>query len=196
MPYKAMNEKAVIVTAPSGAGKTTIVKHLLGIINLKLVFSISACTRPVRKGEVNGRDYHFISVEQFKNMIDEGAFVEWEEVYKNSYYGTLKSEVERIWNMNHHLLFDVDVMGGVNLKSKFGENALAIFVMPPSMEVLKQRLEQRGTESDEKIKNRINKASLELKFAKKFDVIVLNDDLQKTLEETEKLVTDFLKQSS
>ena len=191
-----MTGKAVIITAPSGAGKTTIVKHLLGISNLKLAFSISACTRPIREGEINGREYQFMTINQFKSMIDEGAFLEWEEVYKNSYYGTLKSEVARIWRMDHHVLFDVDVMGGVNLKSLFGESALAIFIMPPSIEVLKQRLEKRGTESEEKIRNRINKASLELKFAKKFDVTVLNDDLEKALKETEELVADFLKQSS
>jgi guanylate kinase len=115
-----MTGKVVIVSAPSGAGKTTVVKHLLGISNLKLDFSISACTRPVRAGEVHGRDYYFITVDRFKNMIDEGAFLEWEEVYKNNYYGTLKSEVERIWKTDHHVLFDVDVMGGINLKNRFG----------------------------------------------------------------------------
>jgi guanylate kinase len=196
MFYEHMNGKVIIITAPSGAGKTTIVKHLLGIKNLKLDFSISACTRPIREGEVNGRDYHFITVDRFKSMIDDDAFVEWEEVYKNSYYGTLKTEVKRIWKKNYHVLFDVDVMGGVNLKHKFGEKALAIFVMPPSIEVLKQRLEQRGTESEEKIRNRINKASLELKFSKKFDVTVLNDHLAKSLKEIEKLVAGFLNQSS
>lgn len=191
-----MTGKVVIISAPSGAGKTTIVKHLLGISELKLAFSVSACTRPMRDGEVNGRDYHFMSVDRFKGMIDDNAFVEWEEVYKNNYYGTLKSEVERIWKTNHHVLFDVDVMGGVNLKSKFGKNALAIFVMPPSIEVLKQRLEIRGTETEEKIRNRINKASLELKFAKKFDITILNDDLTQALDESEKQVADFLNQSA
>jgi guanylate kinase len=188
-----MTGKAVIISAPSGAGKTTIVKHLLGIRELKLAFSISACTRPAREGEKDGRDYHFLEVGSFKSMIDEGAFVEWEEVYKNSYYGTLKSEVDRIWKMDHHVLFDVDVMGGINLKSKFGENAFSIFVMPPSIEVLKHRLEARGTESDEKIRNRINKAVLEIKYARKFDVTLVNDDLGTTLREAEKLVAGFLK---
>ena len=188
-----MTGKAVIISAPSGAGKTTIVKHLLGIRELKLAFSISACTRPAREGEKDGRDYHFLEVGSFKSMIDEGAFVEWEEVYKNSYYGTLKSEVDRIWKMDHHVLFDVDVMGGINLKNKFGENALSIFVMPPSIEVLKHRLEARGTESDEKIRNRINKAVLEIKYARKFDVTLVNDDLGTTLREAEKLVAGFLK---
>ena len=187
-----MTGKAVIISAPSGAGKTTIVKHLLGNREMKLAFSISACTRPAREGEKDGRDYYFLEVGSFKSMIDEGAFVEWEEVYKNSYYGTLKSEVERIWKMDHHVLFDVDVMGGINLKSKFGENALSIFIMPPSIEVLKHRLEARGTESDEKIRNRINKAVLEIKYARKFDVTLVNDDLASTLKETEKLVSGFL----
>lgn len=190
-----MSGKAVIISAPSGAGKTTIVKHLLGIKELKLAFSISACTRPIREGEMEGRDYYFLNVNQFKSMIDEGAFLEWEEVYKNSYYGTLKSEVERIWKMEHHVLFDVDVMGGINLKHKFGENALSVFVMPPSIEVLKQRLEARGTEPDEKIRNRLNKAALELKFARKFDVTLLNDDLAEALGEAERLVSGFLKNS-
>ena len=191
-----MSGKAVIISAPSGAGKTTIVKHLLGIKEFKLAFSISACTRPIREGEMEGRDYFFLDVDRFKSMIDEGAFVEWEEVYKNSYYGTLKSEVERIWKMDHHVLFDVDVMGGINLKNKFRENALAIFVMPPSIEILKQRLEARGTESDEKIRNRLNKAALELKFARKFDVILLNDNLAEALSEAEQLVAGFLKNTA
>jgi len=190
-----MERKVIIISAPSGAGKTTIVKHLLGIRELNLAFSISVCTRPKREGELNGRDYHFVTIDQFKDMIDEDAFIEWEEVYKNCYYGTLNTEVDRIWNMSHNVLFDVDVMGGANLKSKFGEKALAIFVMPPSIEVLKQRLELRGTESEEKIRNRINKASLELKYTKRFDVTVLNDNLEKALIETEKLVAGFLNQS-
>lgn len=193
MFYNAMSGKVIIISAPSGAGKTTIVRHLLGIAKLQLDFSVSVCTRPMRDGEVNGRDYHFISVDRFKSMIDEDAFVEWEEVYKNNFYGTLKSEVERIWKMDHHVLFDVDVMGGVNLKSKFGDKALAIYIMPPSIEALKQRLQKRGTESDEKIANRINKASLELKFSGKFDVVVVNDELPRALEEVESLVTAYLK---
>jgi guanylate kinase len=188
-----MKGKVIIISAPSGAGKTTIVRHLLGIEKFRLSFSISACTRPIREGEVEGRDYYYLSVDQFKGRIDDDSFVEWEEVYKNSYYGTLKSEVERIWNLNNNVLFDVDVMGGVNLKNKFKEDALAIFVMPPSIEILQQRLEQRGTESPEKIRNRLNKAALEIKFAKKFDHIILNDNLEVALKEVEKRVSDFLK---
>jgi guanylate kinase len=194
MSYRRMNGKAIILSAPSGAGKTTIVKHLLENKDFKLTFSISACTRPMREGEVNGRDYHFITVDEFKSKIDDGAFIEWEEVYKNCYYGTLKAEIEKIWKTGHHVLFDVDVMGGVNLKDLFGKKALAIFVIPPSIEVLQQRLESRGTETPDKIKNRINKATLEMKFARKFDVSLLNDDLPVALNEADRLVTDFLKQ--
>lgn len=191
-----MAGKVIIVSAPSGAGKTTIVKHLMGISDFKLAFSVSATTRPMREGEVNGRDYHFITADRFKAMIDDHAFIEWEEVYKNCYYGTLKSEVDRIWQNGQNVLFDVDVSGGVNLKEKYGKDALAIFIMPPSIEVLKERLERRGTESEEKIKKRINKASFEIKFARKFDVTVTNDKLPVTLEETAKLVAGFLNKTS
>lgn len=187
-----MTGKAVVISGPSGAGKSTIVKYLLSVSKLKLAFSVSACTRPIREGEINGRDYHFLTVDQFKTSIDEGAFIEWEEVYKNSYYGTLKNEVEAIWKSNHHALFDVDVMGGVNLKSKFKDNALTVFIMPPSIEVLKQRLEKRGTEPEDKIRNRINKATLELKYAKKFDVTLINNNLAEVQKEAEQLVSAFL----
>ena len=182
----------MIISAPSGAGKTTVVKHLLSRENLKLMFSISACTRPIRNGEVNGKDYYFISVDQFKTMIENNDFIEWEEVYKNSYYGTLKKEVERIWKMGNHILFDVDVMGGINLKSIFKDKALAVFIMPPSIEVLKKRLEERGTETPDKIQSRVNKAILELKFAGKFDSTIMNDDLDAALRDCENLITGFL----
>ena len=188
-----MEGKVVIISAPSGAGKTSIVKYLLGFRELNLAFSVSACTRPRREGEINGTDYYFLAVSEFKDKIDDGEFLEWEEVYKNNYYGTLRSEVSRIWSMNMHVLFDVDVMGGINLKEKFGDNALAIFIRPPSIEVLKSRLEARGTESADKIRNRVNKASLELKFARKFDVMVLNDELEKAQAEAYKIVAAFLK---
>jgi len=187
-----MKGKAVIITAPSGAGKTTIVKHLLGKKELNLAFSVSACTRPMREGEVNGKDYYFITPDMFKSKIDDDEFLEWEEVYKNYYYGTLKSEVERLWNMNYHILFDVDVMGAINLKDKFLDQALAVFIMPPSIEVLKKRLEDRGTESAEKVQKRINKAIYELKFSRKFDVTVVNDKLAEALKQTEDLVGNFL----
>jgi guanylate kinase len=188
-----MEGKAVIISAPSGAGKTTIVKHLLKIKDLNLAFSVSACTRPVREGEMHGRDYYFMTLDEFKDKIEEGEFIEWEEVYKNCYYGTLRSEVSRIWSMNRHVLFDVDVMGGINLKEKLGDQALAVFIRPPSIEVLRARLEYRRTESAEKIRNRVNKANLELKFARKFDVILLNEKLDKALTEAEILVAGFLK---
>ncbi len=188
-----MDGKVVIISAPSGAGKTTIVKHLLQIRELNLAFSVSACTRPIRPDEKDGKDYYFLTVNQFKDKIDDGEFLEWEEVYKNNYYGTLRSEVSRIWSLGKHVLFDVDVMGGINLKEKFGDNALAIFIRPPSIDILRMRLESRGTESAEKIRNRVNKASLELKFARKFDVIVLNDVLEKAPEETQRLVAGFLR---
>ncbi|MBN2764319.1 MAG: guanylate kinase, partial [Bacteroidales bacterium] len=142
-----MHGKVVVFSAPSGAGKTTIVKHLLNIKELRLEFSVSACTRPRREDEDHGRDYYFMTVDEFKSKIEENLFLEWEEVYKNSYYGTLKSEVDRIWNNGNHILFDVDVEGGVNLKQIFGEQALSVFVMPPSIEELQRRLEMRGTDS-------------------------------------------------
>jgi guanylate kinase len=184
--------KTVIITAPSGAGKTTIVRYLLGLRDLDLEFSISACTRPMREGEVNGRDYYFMSVDTFKDKIEEDEFIEWEEVYKNSYYGTLKSEVNRIWNKKHKILFDVDVMGGMTLKQIFKEDAFSLFIMPPSLDVLKQRLESRGKDSPLSLENRINKASLEIKYAPRFDKVIINDELQQTYREAELLVREFL----
>lgn len=184
--------KAVIISAPSGAGKTTVVRHLLSKKELKLSFSVSACTRNKREGETEGKDYYFLTIDQFKTMIDNKEFIEWEEVYKNNYYGTLKSEIDRIWKMNRHVLYDVDVMGGINLKNIFKENALAIFILPPSVEVLQQRLEARGSETNDKIQKRLNKARHELKYANKFDAIIVNDDLNTALKECEKLVVDFL----
>jgi guanylate kinase len=187
-----MKGKAVIITAPSGAGKTTIVKHLLGRKELNLAFSVSACTRPMRDGEIDGKDYYFMTPDLFKSKIDEDEFMEWEEVYKNCYYGTLKNEVKRLWDLNYHILFDVDVKGALSLKKIFLNKALAVFIIPPSIEVLKKRLEDRSTESAEKIQNRINKAIYELKFSRKFDVTVLNDKLAETLKQTEELVGNFL----
>lgn len=187
-----MPGKVIIISAPSGAGKTTIVNHLLSIEKFRLAFSISACTRNPRDGEVNGKDYYFISVDQFQSLIEEDAFVEWEEVYKNNYYGTLKKEVDRIWENKQVVLFDVDVVGGANLKAKYKDKALALFIMPPSLEVLEQRLRQRGTETEDKIRNRINKAKLELKYSGKFDEIIVNNDLCVALQDTEKLVEAFL----
>lgn len=184
--------KLIIFSAPSGAGKTTIVHHLRNVIP-QLAFSISACSRPMRNGEEQGVDYHFISVADFKNKIANDEFVEWEEVYKDNFYGTLRSELFRIWNSGHHAIFDVDVMGGLNLKKQFGKQALAIFIMPPSIESLEQRLKQRKTETPESIARRIGKAEKELKTANQFDVIILNDDLQQALIEAEKHVKAFIK---
>jgi len=183
--------KLIIFSAPSGAGKTTIVKHLLQQIP-KLEFSISACSRSMRVNEKNGVDYYFLSVEEFKEKIKNDEFVEWEEVYKNNFYGTLRSEVFRIWNNKHHVIFDVDVEGGLNLKTQFAERALAIFVMPPSIQSLEERLRQRETENPESIARRIGKAENELKTAGSFDKTILNDNLPKALEEAEKAVREFI----
>ena len=183
--------KAIIFSAPSGAGKTTIVKSLLAN-KLPLSFSISACSRQKRENEINGKDYYFLSIEDFKQKINEQAFIEWEEVYEDNYYGTLKSEIERIWNDKKHVVFDVDVVGGLNLKKHFGNNALAIFIQPPSMDVLIERLRNRATESEASLNKRINKAKHEMTYSPSFDSIIINDQLEKTIEVAEKKVKDFL----
>ncbi len=187
-----MSGKCIIFSAPSGSGKTTIVNHLVSIPGLHLEFSISACTRKIREGEVNGKDYYFISVDQFRTKIDENEFVEWEEVYKNHYYGTLKSEIDRIWANRNNVVFDVDVMGGINLKRQFGTNALSVFVMPPSIDELRRRLEKRATEPADKISGRIAKASFEMKYSDKFDRVLINDGLDTALKEAEKMVSEYL----
>ena len=169
--------KLIIFSAPSGAGKTTIVHHLLGKIP-ELEFSISATTRPKRGDEVHGRDYYFISKEEFLHKIAKKEFVEFEEVYTGTFYGTLRSEIERIWYQGKHVIFDIDVEGGLHLKKKFGDQALAIFVQPPSLEVLIERLTGRGTDSAEKLAERIVKAEKELRYADRFDVIQKNYDLE------------------
>ena len=185
--------KAIIFSAPSGSGKTTIVKHLLEN-NADLEFSISACTRDKRgRNEQNGEDYHFLTPEEFKSLIDENAFVEWEEVYAGNFYGTLKSEVERIWSAGHHVIFDVDVKGGLNLKQYFGDQALAIFVKAPSLEVLKERLTGRGTESADSLSRRIFKAEFEMSFESQFDVTLTNNDLETSLIEAQSLLDGFIK---
>lgn len=189
--FEPMQGKLIIFSAPSGAGKTTIVHHLLKQIP-ELQFSVSACSRPKREGEQHGADYYFLSVDEFKEKIDNDEFVEWEEVYKDNFYGTLKSEVERIWSLGRHVIFDVDVVGGLNLKKQFGEKALAVFVMPPSLEVLEERLKGRETETEESIARRMGKAEQELKTADRFDFILDNTDLQKALSEAENKVRDFL----
>jgi guanylate kinase len=186
-----MNGKLVIISAPSGAGKTTIVKYLLES-GLNLSFSVSATTRPLRGNEMDGVDYFFLSVADFRKKIDNNEFVEWEEVYKDLFYGTLKSELERIWINGHHVLFDVDVKGGINLKNKFGTDSIAIFIMPPSVEELENRLVKRATDNIEKIRLRVEKAKEELKLADQFDAIIVNHQLDKAREETLKIVSSFL----
>ncbi len=184
--------KLIVFSAPSGSGKTTIVRHLLNIENLNLEFSISATSREKRGNEVNGKDYYFLSAKEFKNKIKNEEFLEWEEVYRDNFYGTLKTEVERIWAMGKHVIFDIDVSGGLRIKRKFPEQTLAIFVKPPSIDELKIRLKKRKTESPEKISMRVAKASAELATAPLFDEIIINDTLEHALAEAETLVSNFV----
>ena len=179
-------------SAPSGSGKTTIVRHLLKKEQLNLEFSISATSREKRGEEVDEKDYYFLSAKAFKNKIKNDEFLEWEEVYRDNFYGTLKTEVERIWRLGKHVIFDIDVSGGLRIKRKFPEETLAIFVKPPSIDELKIRLKKRKTESDSKINMRIAKASAELATAPLFDVIIENDNLDKALAEAETLVNNFV----
>lgn len=188
-----MQKKAIIISAPSGAGKTTIVRFLLNKTGLPLEFSISACSRPPRGKEKDGLDYYFLGVEGFKEAIVQDAFVEWEEVYSNQYYGTLKREVDRIWQKGNVVIFDVDVIGGIHLKEKLGDQALSIFVKAPNLKVLEERLRQRGTESDDKIAMRLSKAEEEMAKTNEFDTIIVNDNLDAALKETVDVVKDFLK---
>lgn len=187
----AKSGKCVIFSAPSGAGKTTIVHALLDA-NIGLEFSVSACSRDPRPNEVNGTDYHFLGIEGFRQRIEENAFVEWEEVYTNNFYGTLRSEIQRIWENGHTVIFDVDVIGGLNLKKIFGDQALAIFVQPPSYEELEQRLRFRSTETEEKIAQRMSKAREELSYASKFDHILVNDHLENAIDSAKELVQEFI----
>jgi guanylate kinase len=183
--------KLIIFSAPSGAGKTTIVHHLLGKMP-ELEFSISATTRAARGTEIDGKDYYFISKEEFLHLIAKKHFVEFEEVYTGTFYGTLRTEIERIWQQGKTVIFDIDVEGGLHLKKKYGEQALAIFVQPPSLEVLKERLSGRGTDSPEKLLERFAKAEKELNYAPKFDIILKNYDLNTACEEAEQLVRNFI----
>jgi len=186
-----MPGKLIIFSAPSGAGKTTIVNYLL-TRDLNLEFSVSACSRGKRKGEENGIDYYFMTVQDFKDKIANDEFVEWEEVYKDHFYGTLKSEIKRIWDKGHNVIFDVDVVGGLSLKKIFGTKALAIFVMPPSIQSLEDRLKLRETETPESIARRMGKAEQELKTANQFDKILLNTNLEIAFVEAEKMVKEYL----
>lgn len=188
-----MPGKALIFSAPSGSGKTTIVKHLLEN-NSDLGFSISASTRDKRgRTEQDGKDYHFLTPSDFKNKIDNNEFIEWEEVYAGNFYGTLKSEIDRIWAAGKNVVFDVDVKGGINLKKYFGDKALAIFVKVPSLDVLKKRLNERGTETEESLSRRVFKAQFEMTFQDKFDVVLVNEDLEKSLMEAQRLYNEFKK---
>jgi guanylate kinase len=185
--------KLIVFSAPSGSGKTTIVRHLLGKEDLNLEFSISAASREPRGEEISGKDYYFMSTEEFKKHIKNEDFLEWEEVYRDNFYGTLKSEVERIWAKGKNVIFDIDVSGGLRIKHKFPNETLAVFVKPPSIDELKIRLKKRSTESDDKINMRIAKASVELATAPQFDVVIKNYDLNIALEEAYQLVKDFVK---
>ncbi len=191
MENTADSGKLVIISAPSGAGKTTIVKHLIENIK-ELEFSISACSRNKRPGEIYGKDYYFLSPKEFKDKIDNDEFVEWEEVYQGKYYGTLKTEVNRIWEKGHHVLFEVDVKGGMNIMKKYPNRSLSIFIKPPSIEELQRRLKRRGAENDEEINARLKKAGIELQFTGYFNKVVINDDIEQACKETEQLVRDFL----
>ncbi|SMD33208.1 guanylate kinase [Reichenbachiella faecimaris] len=185
--------KAIIFSAPSGSGKTTIVKHILSQFP-NIEFSISASTRDRRgRSETNGKDYHFLTPEEFKNKIDNNEFIEWEEVYEGNFYGTLKSEIERIWEKGHHVIFDVDVKGGISLKEYFGNDAISIFVKVVDESVLAERLKDRGTEDEASLSRRLYKAKFEMSFENKFDVTLVNDKLEDSFENAKKLISDFLK---
>ena len=186
------HHKVVVFSAPSGSGKTTIVRHLLQKFP-QLGFSISACTRDKRgRSEENGKDYYFLTPEDFRTRIENNEFVEWEEVYEGAFYGTLKSEVERIWDSSRSVIFDVDVKGGISLKDFYQEKALTIFVKVPSIELLRERLKGRGTETEDSLSRRLFKVQFEMGFQDRFDVVLLNDNLEDTLKEAEKIVSDFL----
>lgn len=187
-----MAKKVVIFSAPSGAGKSTIVNYLLSK-SLGLEFSISATSRLPRGKEADGKEYYFLSQEEFKKRVAAGDFFEWEEVYPGCFYGTLQSELDRIWQKGNTVVFDVDVKGGLNIKKRFGDQALAVFIQPPSVEELRRRLVGRGTDTPEKIGQRVEKAEYEMTFASQFDTVIINDRLEETLGEAEQKVSEFLK---
>ena len=183
--------KLIVISAPSGAGKTSIVHHLLKNMP-ELSFSVSACSREKRDNETHGKDYYFLGVEGFQNKIKEAAFLEWEEVYENQYYGTLKSEIERIWSEGKTVIFDVDVIGGLNIKKQYPKECLSLFIMPPSVDVLRERLSGRGTESEAKLEMRLAKAEQEISKNQEFDKVILNDDFGIACEETMQVITNFI----
>jgi len=193
MSYNNFKGKLIVFSAPSGAGKTSIVKYLIDKKELNLGFSISATSRKNREKEINEKDYYFLSVDEFKSKIKNNAFLEWEEVYPNSFYGTLNSEVERIWQLGKHVIFDIDVSGGLRIKRKYPEKTIAIFVKPPSIDELKIRLKTRKTESENKINMRISKASAEMATADLFDIIIENKVLKTAQKDAHKIVRDFVK---
>jgi len=184
--------KLIVFSAPSGSGKTTLVRHLLEDPSLNLAFSISATSRNQRGTEVDGEDYYFLSPEKFQDCIKNNDFLEWEEVYEDTFYGTLKSELERNWKLGKHVIFDIDVKGGLNIKNQFPDKTLAVFVTPPSIEEIERRLRNRKTDTEEKIIERITKATSELKFADKFDTVLVNNDLKTAKQEAVKLVENFI----
>lgn len=183
--------KLIVISAPSGAGKTSIVHHLLKNMP-ELSFSVSACSREKRDNETHGKDYYFLGVEGFQNKIKEDAFLEWEEVYENQYYGTLKSEIERIWSEGKTVIFDVDVIGGLNIKKQYPKECLSLFIMPPSVDVLRERLSGRGSESEAKLEMRLEKAEQEILKNQEFDKVILNDDFGIACEETMEVITNFI----
>lgn len=183
--------KLIVISAPSGSGKTSIVKHLLQNMDA-LSFSVSACSREKRENETDGKDYHFLGVEGFKKKIKEVAFLEWEEVYENQFYGTLKSELQRVWNEGKAVIFDVDVIGGLNIKKQYPKECLSLFIMPPSVDVLRKRLSGRGSESEEKLEMRLAKAEQEISKNLQFDKVILNDDFKLACEETMQAVANFI----
>jgi guanylate kinase len=183
--------KLIILTAPSGAGKSTFAKRLLYEIP-NLVFSVSATTRSPRKGETDGIEYHFISKDDFEKKIEKNEFVEWEKFYNGTYYGTFRSDIEKLRNKGYFVLLDIDVLGALNIKNEYGNDALGIFIKPPSLEVLKKRLIKRGTESDESLNIRLERAVKEIEFADRFDVVVINDELETAYEQTKKAVKNFI----
>ena len=183
--------KLIVFTAPSGAGKTTIVKHLLSKYD-KLAFSVSATTRVARQHEVHGKDYYFFSLEEWQQKVEEGDFLEWEEVYENQYYGSLKSEVERLWSLGKYVVFDMDVKGATNIKDIYGDKAITVFVKPPSPEILFSRLRNRQTEDEESLKKRIARATEELTYENTFDIVLLNDDLETCLRKAENIIDKIM----
>jgi guanylate kinase len=187
-----MPGKLVILSGPSGAGKSTIARHLLGNKEYNLDFSVSACSRKKRESEIEGKDYYFMSIDSFKSKIEENEFLEWEEVYPGTFYGTLKSEVEKLRSFGKNVIFDLDVMGAINIKRKYKESAISIFIAPPSLESLEERLVTRNTETPDNIKRRVRKANMEMAYATKFDHRITNEKLETALEEIDSLLKNFL----